>query len=149
MRPTKILFVLIIIVLMAGCQNTENLPNTNQKEDNIPNYNPSSEDIVDMHGDIENIDRFKKFINNVEAGQKDSIRVIRYTTEGDPVLRNLEYDGEAIISTSDTRRDKYGKGSINTATCESIEVNETTERTDYLLDDCENIIDHTILVIWK
>lgn len=149
MKPTKVVFVLIITLLIAGCQNTENSTNTTQKENNIPDYNPSSEDIVDLHGEIENIERFKEFLNNVEDEQKDNIRVVRYTTEGDPMLHDLEYDGKAIISTTDTRRDKYGKGSINTTTCNSIEMVETTERTDYLLDDCENIIDNTILVIWK
>lgn len=59
------------------------------------------------------------------------------------------HDGEDIKSTTDTRRDKFGEGSINTTTCTSIEVVKTTERTDYILDGCENITDNLILVTWK
>ncbi|TQR19438.1 DUF4362 domain-containing protein [Psychrobacillus vulpis] len=95
------------------------------------------------------IKRFSEFLNNVEKGQKDNIRVVRYTEEGDPMLHDLEFDGEVIKSTSDTRRDKFGEGSINNTTCTSIEEVETTERTDYILEGCENIIDNVILVTWK
>ena len=65
------------------------------------------------------------------------------------MLHDLEYNGEVIKSTTDTRRDKFGEGSIINTTCTSIEVVETTERTDYILEGCENTIDNTVLVIWK
>lgn len=149
MKLTKTLFLLIIILLIMGCQNIENSTNTNQNQNNISDYNPSSEDVVDMHGEIENKERFKEFLNNVEVGQKDNIRVVRYTIEGDPMLHDLDYDGEVIKSKRDSRRDKFGDGSINTTTCTSIEVIESIERTDYVLEGCENIIDNIILVTWK
>ncbi len=102
-----------------------------------------------MHGQIENTERFTEFLKNVEQEQKDNIRIVRYTEEGDPMLPDLEYDGEIIKSTTDTRRDKFGEGSIKTTICTSMEVVETTERTDYILDGCENIIDNKILAIRK
>ena len=98
-----------------------------------------------MHGEIKNIERFEEFLSNIKKGQKDNIRVIRYTVEGDPILRDLEYDGKTIKTTNDTRRDQYGQGSINSTTCTSIEENETTERT-YVLEGCENPIDNIVLV---
>lgn len=149
MKKINTIFVLFISFLIAGCQNTENSTIKNLEENNIPDYTPTSEDVVDMHGEIENEERFKEFLNNVGKGQKDSIRVVKYTVEGDPILYDFGYDGEVIKSTTDTRRDKFGEGSINNTTCTSIEVVETTERTDYILEGCENTIDNTVLVIRK
>ncbi len=137
------------MLLIAGCQNTDNSTNHTQELKDVPDYIPSSEDVVDMHGEIENMERFEEFLNNVEQGQRDNIRVVRYTTEGDPMLHDLEYKGEVIKSTSDPRRDKFGGGSINTSTCTSVEVVEHTERTEYILDGCGNITDNIILVTWK
>jgi len=65
------------------------------------------------------------------------------------MLHDLEYDGGVIKSTTDTRRDKCGEGSINNTSCTSVEVVETTDRTDYILEDCDNTIDNIILVTWK
>ncbi|KQL34478.1 hypothetical protein AN959_15700 [Psychrobacillus sp. FJAT-21963] len=121
----------------------------NLEQNNIPNYTPASEDVIDMHGEIENKERFQEFLNNVENAKKDSIRVVKYTEKGDPMLHDLEYDGEVIKSTTDTRRDKFGQGSIISTTCTTIEVVETTEKTDYILEGCEDTIDYTVLVTWK
>lgn len=149
MKKINIIFVLFISFLIAGCQNTENSTIKYLEGNNIPDYTPTSKDVIDMHGEIENEERFEEFLNNVEKGQKDSIRVVKYTVEGDPILYYFEYDGEIIKATTDTRRDKFGEGSINNTTCTSIEVVETTERTDYILEGCENTIDNTVLVIRK
>lgn len=149
MKKAFSLCILFIALIFAGCQQEKSSGNTIGEQNNVPDYTPSSEDIVDMHGEIENKERFEKFLNNVEAEQKDSIRVVSYTIEGDPMLKDLEYDGEVIKYTTDTRRDKFGEGSINTTSCTSVEVVETTERTDYILEGCENTIDNIILVTWK
>ncbi len=144
-----VLFVLFVSFLIAGCQNLESSTNKNLEQDTISEYIPASEDIIDLHGKIENEERFKEFLNHVETGIKDSIRVVRFTEEGDPILHDLAYDGKGIKSTQDTRRDKFGRGSIINTTCTSTEVVETAERTDYILQGCENIKDNTILVTWK
>lgn len=149
MKKINIIFVLFVSFLIAGCQNTENSTIKNLEQNNIPDYTPASEDVIDMHGEIENKERFQEFLNNVENSKKDGIRVVRYTEEGDPMLHDLEYDGEVIKSTTDTRRDKFGEGSIISTTCTTIEVVETTERTDYILEGCEDTIDNTVLVTWK
>ncbi|WP_053591811.1 DUF4362 domain-containing protein [Bacillus sp. FJAT-22090] len=146
MKKINIIFASFLI---AGCQNTENSTIKNLEQNNIPDYTPASEDVIDMHGEIENKERFQEFLNNVGKAKKDSIRVVKYTEEGDPMLHDLEYDGEVIKSTTDTRRDKFGQGSIISTTCTTIEVVETTERTDYILEGCEDTIDNTVLVTWK
>jgi hypothetical protein len=125
--------VLILVLLLSGCS-----------------YNPSDEDIVDMHGEITNLEKFMKFVENVNQGTEDKIRVVRYTTEGDPLLHDLKYDGKIITSTLDTTRDEFGNGSGSTATCKSIDVKETDGRTDYTLSGCDKTNrDNSILVVWK
>lgn len=129
MKKKNLLFALFISFFIVGCQNTENSTIKKPEQNNIPDYTPASEDVIDTHGEIQNIERFKEFLNNVERGKKDSLRVVRYTVEGDPMLHDLEYDGEVFKSTTDTRRDKFGEGSMIHTTCTSIEVGETAERT--------------------
>jgi hypothetical protein len=124
LRRIITVLVLLITVLIAGCK------------DNVPEYKSSSEDVVNRYVEVENIKRLQQFYDNVKNGKKDTIRVVNYTIEGDPLLHDLEYDGEVIKSTFDTRRDKFGEGSISYGTCTSIVIAETTEKKEYLLDGC-------------
>ncbi|MCM3663704.1 DUF4362 domain-containing protein [Mesobacillus subterraneus] len=127
----KVIWFMLILLLMSGCS-----------------YNPSDEDIVDTHDEITNLGKFMEFVKNVNQGKEDQIRVVRYTIEGDPMLHDLEYDGEIITSTTDTTRDQFGKGSVSTATCKSITVKETDEGTYYNLSGCNKTNrDNSILVI--
>ena len=129
----KIIWFMLLLLLMPGCS-----------------YNPSDKDIVDTHDQITNLDKFMTFIKNVNDGKEDKIRVVRYTIEGDPMLHDLEYDGEIITSTTDSTRDEYGKGSVITADCTSIDVIETNEGTEYTLSGCNKTNrDNSILVIRK
>ncbi|AVQ97750.1 hypothetical protein OBCHQ24_01320 [Oceanobacillus iheyensis] len=148
MKPTQYVFMAFFILIISGCQNSNELTKPVQKPVDIPVYNSSSEDVVDRNGDIKNIEGFEVFYQNVEQGQKDSIRVVRYTTEGDPMLHYLEYDGEIIKSVRDTRRDTYGEGKVSNANCKTIDVKETEESKDYVLEGCDRIEDNIILTVW-
>lgn len=129
-KATCLMFVLLFL---SGCS-----------------YTPSDEDIVDTHSEITNVEKFMKFVKNVEEGKKDKIRVVRYTIEGDPMLHDLKYDGKTITSRTDSTRDEFGSGEISTATCESIDVIETSGGTEYRLSGCDlTNRDNSILVIWK
>ena len=129
----KSIWFTLLLLLISGCS-----------------YNPSDEDIVDTHGEINNLEKFMKFVENVNQGTEDKIKVVRYTTEGDPLLHDLEYDGKIITSTLDTTRDEFGNGSVSTAKCKFIDVIETDESTDYTLSGCDKTKrDNSILVIWK
>jgi hypothetical protein len=129
----KVIRFMFLLILISGCS-----------------YNPSDEDIVDSHGQITNLEKFMKFVENVNQGREDKIRVVRYTTEGDPILHDLEYDGEIITSTIDTTRDEFGTASVSTATCKSITVKETDETTNYLLSGCDKTDrNNSIIEIWK
>ncbi|KGP92304.1 hypothetical protein N780_01825 [Pontibacillus chungwhensis BH030062] len=136
-------FVLIgtFLLMLSGCQSNENQQGYEGPEDtnetNVPEYVQSPEDIINMHGDITNVDTFYAFLESVNEGKEDEIRVVTYTTEGDPMLHDLKYDGEVIHSIKDTRRDSYGPGNVNEATCESIKVAKSEERTEYVLSGCD------------
>lgn len=150
----KILFLILVSVFVTACQsngstNDSTKGDITERED-IPVYSQTAEDIVNMHGDITNINRFFTFLENVEQGRKDEIRVVSYTEEGDPILHNLDFDGKVIESSNDKRRDGFGPRTIYTSTCKSIELEEKEERTDYTLTGCKPAIhDNIILVIWK
>ncbi|QPQ33119.1 DUF4362 domain-containing protein [Lysinibacillus sp. JNUCC 51] len=45
---------------------------------------------------MSNLDRFESFIENVESGVKDEIRISMYTIEEDPIFYNLNYNGNKI-----------------------------------------------------
>lgn len=133
-----------LFFVLSACQELQS------GEQEFPPYNPTTEDIVATHGDIENLERFHQFIENIKNDIADEIRIVRYTTEGDPIIQDVNFDGEMIETTLDSRRDSYGSGSLDTTTCQSIKVEEKAERTDYLLTDCKQPnIDNLILVVHK
>ncbi|AQQ52637.1 hypothetical protein B0X71_05680 [Planococcus lenghuensis] len=93
------------------------------------------------------MDELEAFMANMEEGEEDPVRVVTYTTEGDPILLELTCDGERSEATFDSTRDAYGTGSVETTTCDSIVVNETTEFTEYVLEGCETAnFDTTVFV---
>jgi hypothetical protein len=129
----KAIWIVLLLILLSGC-----------------NYRPFDKNIVDSHGDITDLEKLMKFVENVNQGKEDKIRVVRYTTEGDPILQDLKYDGKIITSITDSTKDEFGDGSISTATCKSINVEETVETTNYILSGCDKTDrDNSILVIWK
>ncbi|MCK1995178.1 DUF4362 domain-containing protein [Peribacillus muralis] len=109
-RYVSFMTVSILFLLILGCANIE-----------TEKYAPSDTDIVNRNNaDIENEMKLKEFIKNTETGKKDSIRVVAYTKEGDPILTDLTFNGEQLEITEDTTRDEYGSGEINTFGCEKI-----------------------------
>ncbi|MGN7760291.1 DUF4362 domain-containing protein [Paenibacillus sp. 22594] len=69
-----------------------------------------------------NFTRFQKFLNNLDSRRADSIRITAYTDEGDPIFKDLQYDGDKISYRVDNSNDAYGgkdKG-IRRDTCSEI-----------------------------
>lgn len=141
MNKTSFLFVFITMLLLSGCNSIGML------HGKLPEYIPKNTDIVDTHGKVENMDRLEEFVNHVDNERKDQVRVVRYTVEGDPILRDIEYDGTAFKTTIDSRRDEYGNGNVTSTTCTAITKIDTTESTDYVLEGCNQPIDDIIISI--
>lgn len=73
-------------------------------------YKPESKDdtiIYNLKGNV-NTDRLTKFVDNVDKDIKDRVNIVRYTTEGDPIITQLYFDGKDIQVSTDNSKDKYG-----------------------------------------
>lgn len=47
-------------------------------------------DVIVKGAGILNLDKFEKFVLNVEQREVDKIRIVQYTLEGDPIFQTLE-----------------------------------------------------------
>lgn len=60
--------------------------------------------IVDTH--IYNKEKLDTFVNNINKNIPDSLQIVAYTREGDPLIEQLHYDGNVIKLITDNTRDK-------------------------------------------
>ncbi|WP_164462104.1 DUF4362 domain-containing protein [Bacillus sp. FJAT-42376] len=111
MKKRMVCFMVGIGMTMSGCSGINP----------FNGYTPSSEDIINTHGEIKNFERFAEFTEHAEKGIKDQIRIVSYTTEGDPILQDLEFDGKLIKLRHDSSRDQYGSEEVTYASCKAIE----------------------------
>ena len=105
----EILIIGLILSLVVGCFDRNKAIDFN----NVPKeYKPDAAikngDVVDVHGKMTNMEKLDGFVENFNKKQTDKIRITRYTTEGDPILYTLVYNGKTIEYTIDTSRDKFG-----------------------------------------
>jgi uncharacterized lipoprotein YehR (DUF1307 family) len=133
----KLLTVGLLVVLISGCDQPEEKVEVDVWK-SVGDYEPQETDIVNTHGNVENLGRFENFYENVQNGKKDNIRIVYYTEEGDPILQDLSYDGIFFKSITDTRRDKFGEGSLIYLTCTNIEYTTINDIADnvYKLTEC-------------
>jgi hypothetical protein len=128
----------LLTMFLFGCQQETEANNPKKpyhSEEAIENG-----DVVNLHGEISNLDNFENFIESVESGIKDEIRVTNYTTEGDPIFYNLNYDGNKIHYTFDNSQDGYagsGKG-VKSTSCSNIETRNNDEGVEYYLSGCSS-----------
>lgn len=123
LRLLRITFILMIgFILLPGCNNGNS---SFDKEKDVNDYAPYSDDVVEEEGKATNFDLFENFLKNVDEGKEDNIRIVRYTSEGDPIIQDLKYDTDNIIVTIDSSKDEYGDGNLNNTSCKSISKNKT------------------------
>jgi Domain of unknown function (DUF4362) len=128
------IMVIASLVCLAACfQDTG--PQTDKVEkDHV-------DEVVIGHNSIENADRFHTFSKRVSQKQKDEIRIMQRTIEGDPIYQNVRFNGKKYEYTHDSRKDAYGSKEVTTDTCKYFRVIETNTETKALLEKCENRID--------
>ncbi|WHY31936.1 DUF4362 domain-containing protein [Bacillus wiedmannii] len=97
-------------------------------------------DVIVKEAGTSNLDKFKKFISNVEQGEVDKIRIVHYTHEGDPVFQTLEHSGKDIIHMLDNRQDRFADNhtDIDEDSCKRIVKEQHESQTAYRLIDCAN-----------
>jgi Domain of unknown function (DUF4362) len=139
---------LFLLFCVGGCDEPGDQAET-QVGKQVEAYEPVETDVVNTHGDIKNMERFEEFYENVVDDVEDRIRIVTYTEEGDPILHDLEYDGNALHSIRDSRRDTFGNGKIVEMSCENIEYVQNGGMADnmYKLTDC-NREDADDSVLW-
>ena len=91
-----------------------------------------------------NTKRFQEFLANTNAKKNDEIRITSYTMEGDPIFKDLVFDGEKYHYTYDNSHDGYAgqdKG-IYKDICSEILMEEPAEPV-FILNGCSKQIDAT------
>lgn len=136
MRIITGFFVFFLTLLVSGCTSEQKSTDPYTQTNHTPAYVKTMDDIIDRNGKLENKERFDEFLNRVQQGEDDHIRVVKYTTEGNPILYEYEFKKNIIDVIIDTTRDGYGQREVIQTTCTSINVNEDQERTSYELDGC-------------
>lgn len=114
-------------------------------------YVVKDSDVVDTHGEIDNQERFEQFFEHVQQGKDDTIRIVRYTIEGDPILHDYQFENNEIQVTIDNKYDSYGEAEIFKTTCKTINEKKGTKNIIYTLDGCTspNEMDTEILTVAK
>lgn len=103
----------------------------------LPSFFP--EDIVTKRAEtIENMERFQAFYSNIQAAQKDQVRIIQYTTEGEPIYTDVVYEGQTFHVKIDDSQDTYSDKKVINTTCKELNAIEVESRTDYFVNQCEN-----------
>jgi hypothetical protein len=110
MKRVITIIITFIMFISIGCSK-ESKPTQNNSpyryETAIKNG-----DIVGFNGSKYNIKKLDQFMENVEKGKKDKIRITKYTDEGGAIITDLEYDGKKINYTYDNTRDGFGLPTI-------------------------------------
>ncbi|BBI35289.1 DUF4362 domain-containing protein [Cohnella abietis] len=137
----KLIFIIVSISLFGsvlGCSNNNGKSIVTSKPYSS-NEAISKGDVVYLHQSYANIDKFDRFITNLENKKADSIRITGYTDEGDPIYKDLNFDGKEISYTYDNSNDKFGgsnKG-IQTDTCSKVSSEENEQgEIDYTISEC-------------
>lgn len=146
-RMSKFLFYFILILSLASCNtqvNENGSPNANGESQSTGKESPKpyvkdveDVDVLNTHGGIEGIERMKRFYEDTKRGVPSDLRIAFYTIEGDPIVKDLKYNGESLEVKNDSTRDTYGSGEIETISCGQLieEVNPTN--TSYIAIDCK------------
>lgn len=97
-------------------------------------------DVIVKAAGPSNLDKFEKFVLNVEQGVVDKIRIVHYTHEGDSVFQTLEYSGTDIIHMLDNRKDRFAGNhtDIDEDSCKRIVKEQRELQMAYRLIDCVN-----------
>jgi hypothetical protein len=105
---------------LSGCSNHAVTPVT--KSESYSFKEAISRGDVVFFNEGYNMDGFDQFLTNLADKKADSIRVTGFTDEGDPIFKDLKFDGDVISYTYDNSNDAFGgqnKG-IRTDICSSV-----------------------------
>ena len=102
-----------------------------------------ADDIEFKHdGSIENVDKLEEFIENVEKGKVDHIRIVRRTIEGDPIFDTLRYNEKMITYIHDDSHDEFGgsEKEKEPVTCLGLDSKKSEIGKKYFLTTCSSTV---------
>lgn len=107
-------------------------------------------DIIVQNG-VENSDRFESFLKKSKQGKSDQIRITAYTTEGDPILYDVKYNGKTYQYSSDASRDQFGTTDDDRKNeiCQQLDKTSDKKKSIYTLRKCAEGADHELLRLPK
>lgn len=136
----KVIFLLLSPLLLAGlwgCSN--NSANSVSKSEPYSYEEAVSKGDVVFIDKVYNSEKFEQFLTNLTNKKADSIRVTSYTDEGDPIFKDLNFDGSVISYIYDTSNDAFGgsNNGVRTDTCTEVTSKENTQgETTYAISGC-------------
>lgn len=119
----KVNLLILSVLLLAGVWGC-----SDNKVNSVPKSEPYTSEKAISRGDIVsfekvyNLDKFEQFITNLSSKKADNIRVTSYTDEGDPIFKDLKFDGNVISYSYDTSNDAFGGSNtgVRTDTCSEV-----------------------------
>jgi len=107
-------------------------------------------DII-VQKDVTNRDRFESFLKKSKQGKSDQIRITAYTTEGDPILYDVKYNGKTYQYSSDSSRDQFGSTDDDreNEVCQQLDKTIVKQEAIYTLHQCAEGTDHELLRLPK
>lgn len=138
----KVNFLLLTPLLLVGVWGCSD--NTTSS---FPKSEPYSSEEAISKGDVVFIDKvynpekFEQFMTNLTNKKADRIRVTSYTDEGDPIFKDLKFDGDVISYIYDTSNDAFGgsNNAVRTDTCTEVTSKENTQgEITYTISGCTN-----------
>ncbi len=118
--------VSLLIFLAAGCS-----VQIAGISDEFKGYNQQDHNVIESHGQIDNPQYLDEFIRSVDKGEDAEVRIVSYTSEGDPVFKDLNFNGEEIEYKLDTTQDQFGADKVSKKKCKEINRIDRTKETVY------------------
>lgn len=140
-RPQLILLFICFFMALVGCKTTPTAPSPKKlKQEGY---------IVDQHGQVSHLEKMERFFADYQNERPSSIKLVRYTIEGDPIFYTLKYNGTNITLIENTTKDKFAVTKSTTSnTCSGIVRQEEEGTTVYMLKNCkENSANNGIIEI--
>ncbi|RTQ92790.1 DUF4362 domain-containing protein [Lysinibacillus telephonicus] len=134
-KTSCIIFLSLLIVVLSACLNQDE---TVEGSSEINVKGLENVDVLNSHGRIKGLENMTNFYENMQNGVPSELRIVHYTIEGDPIVTDLNYNGELLEVIDDTTRDKYGSGAIRHNNCSKLIEEVNPINTTYIAVDCVN-----------
>ncbi|SET48553.1 protein of unknown function [Salinibacillus kushneri] len=141
----------ISLLLLIGCSGADN-GNTNQGS-LISNYDPKHDinkgAVVITNNGVMNIEQLHDFVEKSNKSVKSNLKIVKVTTEGDPIYHYLEFNGTEFIYKVDNTKDEYGDNNPKEIKCSKFTKINNKNKTTYVLQHCNNDKEKVVVLSMK